>query len=1123
MFSIDFKKISATICICFTVIFSSFAQQWNPLTDASAISSVASNYSSITSATYLTPDDNEIIIPYVSYTESNIVKVKRLMDGAWVAVGGNVSDGNAAYAQIFRSPNETLYVTYVDQSTAGANKLAIKTFNKTTSVWEALGANATNLYVSTGSILQTNGTQLNSSINHQMAFDANNVPHVIYADFGANAGAASVKKYNGTAWEIVGGATLSADRATGLGLTIDQANGAIYAAFLGGSGTTNSLKVFAFKNNAWASIAITANTVTSGATTYQSINEAVSGAYSAARHSSLTLDRDKNLIIGFFNAANSNRATYLKYNQTTNVWSLLGVVSTRDASYIKLITANNGDVYTSFIDAISNGSGRSVSRVFQLIDNDTRWSELTNVSVNNGIDEPSSNLSFEIADNGRQYIVYTKANSSSVVVPVVRLFSNLPPPPPAPDEIVTTPRQIERLDRGVVAVRTSANMVYVGWRMFGTDPTNIGFNVYRGGMKLNSTPITNSTNYQDNTSTNSTYTIKPVLNGVEQQESAPANIWAQNYLSIPLTPPPSALTPTGEAYNYVANDCSVGDLDGDGQYEIILKWDPSNAKDNSHSGYTGNVYLDAYKLNGTRLWRIDLGRNIRAGAHYTQFMVYDLDGDGKAEVACKTADGTIDGVGTVIGNANADFRNTNGYVLTGPEFLTVFNGLTGAAMATKNYIPARGAVSSWGDNYGNRVDRFTAAVAYVDGAKPSLIMGRGYYTRQVRVAWDWRNGELTQKWVFDTNSAGNAPYFGQGNHQLSVADPDGDGKDEIFNGSSTINDKGNGLWSNGRGHGDALHVSDMDTTLPGLEVWMCYEDPSSYAGLGLALRNAKTGELIWGVPATGDVGRALAADIDPQYPGYEMWGTAGTGIYTNKGVQVGTVRPSVNFAIWWDGDLSRELLDGTRLDKWNTTTKNTERLLTINNFGNAASNNGTKATPGLTADILGDWREELIYRSSDSRNLLLFTTTIPTTEKLYTLMHDTQYRTAVAWQNTAYNQPPHPSFFLGTGMQPAPVPNIVYASQLTTSIKPKNLVKESLGIYPNPVKDKINFNLTSKNNNLELELINLEGKKIVISTGTVEYLETFLNSWLKNIKKGVYILNIYDKNKIYTNKMLKID
>lgn len=1123
MFSANFKNIVAAIYICCFVTFSTYAQQWNSLTDASAVSTVASNYTTITTATFLTPEDNEIIVPYVAYTEANIVKVKRLIDGVWVAVGGNVSDGNAAYAQIFRSPNETLYVSYVDQSTLGANRLAIKIFNKANSTWEALGANASNLYVSTGSILQTNGTQLNSSVNHQMAFDVNNVAYVIFADFGANAGAASVKKYNGSAWESVGAATLSVDRATGLGLVIDPTNNVIYTAFLAGSGTTNTLKVLAFKNNAWSAIAITANTVTSGTNTYQSINDAVSGAYSAARHSTLTLDRDKNLIIGFFNAANSNRATYLKYNQTTSVWSLSGVVSTRDANYIKLITASNGDVYTSFIDAIANGSGRSVSRVFQLVDNDSRWNELTNTGATNGIDEPSSNLSFEIADNGRQYIVYTKANASSVVVPVVRLFSNLPPPPPAPDEIVTTPKQIERLDRGVVAVRTSASHVYVGWRMFGTDPTNIGFNIYRAGVKLNTTPISNSTNYQDNTSTNSTYTIKPVLNGVEQQESVPANIWAQNYLSIPLTPPPSGTTPSNEAYTYVANDCSVGDLDGDGQYEIILKWDPSNAKDNSQSGYTGNVYLDAYKLNGTRLWRIDLGRNIRAGAHYTQFMVYDLDGDGKAEVACKTADGTIDGLGTVIGNANADFRNTGGYVLAGPEFLTVFNGLTGAAMATKDYVPARGSVSSWGDNYGNRVDRFIAAVAYVDGAKPSLIMGRGYYTRQVRVAWDWRNGQLTQKWVFDSNTAGNAPYYGQGNHQLSVADPDGDGKDEIFNGSSTINDKGNGLWSNGRGHGDALHVSDMDTSLPGLEVWMCYEDPSSYAGLGLALRNAKTGELIWGVPATGDVGRALAADIDPQYPGFEMWGAAGTGIYTNKGVQVGTVRPSFNFAIWWDGDLSRELLDGTRLDKWNTTTKNTERLLTVNNFGNASSNNGTKANPGLTADILGDWREEMVYRSSDSRNLLLFTTTIPTTEKLYTLMHDTQYRTAIAWQNTAYNQPPHPSFFLGTGMQAAPIPNIVYASQLTTSIKPRELIKEELPIYPNPVKDKINLNITSKNSNLELELINLEGKKIVISKGTIEYLETFLNSWLKNIKTGVYILNIQDGNKVYTNQMLKVD
>ncbi len=322
-------------------------------------------------------------------------------------------------------------------------------------------------------------------------------------------------------------------------------------------------------------------------------------------------------------------------------------------------------------------------------------------------------------------------------------------------------KQVERLDRGLVAIRATTTRVFISWRLFATDPDNIAFNVYRSGVKLNNTPITNSTNFEDNTPLNGTYTVRHVINGTEFTDSKVATVWQQNHLRIALIPPPDGVTPTGENFTYTANDCSVGDVDGDGEYEIFLKWDPSNAKDNSQSGYTGNVFIDAYKLNGTRLWRIDLGRNIRAGAHYTQFIVYDLDGDGKAELACKTADGTRDGTGAVIGNPSMDFRNSSGYILSGPEFLTVFNGETGRAMATTNYLPARGTVSSWGDTWGNRVDRFVAAVAYLDGSRPSLIMGRGYYTRLVRVAWDWRNNQLTQRWIFDSNASGILPMLGK--------------------------------------------------------------------------------------------------------------------------------------------------------------------------------------------------------------------------------------------------------------------------------------------------------------------------------------------------------------------------
>ena len=450
---------------------------------------------------------------------------------------------------------------------------------------------------------------------------------------------------------------------------------------------------------------------------------------------------------------------------------------------------------------------------------------------------------------------------------------------------------MENLGRGVVAVRTSSTQIYVGWRMLGTDPANVAFNLYRsanGGaaVKLNSTPLTATTNFVDssaNLSQSNAYFVRPVINGVETAASAsftrPANSPTQQFISVPIQPPPGGTTPDNVSYTYSANDASVGDLDGDGEYEIVLKWDPSNAKDNSQSGYTGNVYIDAYKLSGTRLWRINLGRNIRAGAHYTQFMVYDLDSDGKAEVACKTADGTVSGTGQVIGSASADFRNSSGYVLSGPEFFTIFNGQTGAILATADYLPARGNVSSWGDNYGNRVDRFLAGVAYLDGQRPSLIFARGYYTRAVLVAWDWRNGQLTRRWTFDSDdgTSGNTAYRGQGAHSLTVGDVDGDGRDEITYGACAIDDNGRGLYSTGLGHGDALHLSDMDPDRPGQEVFMVHESPSSYGPTGVEFRDARTGSLIWGLSGNNsDVGRGVAMDVDPRFRGYEAWGSQGS-------------------------------------------------------------------------------------------------------------------------------------------------------------------------------------------------------------------------------------------------------
>ena len=606
----------------------------------------------------------------------------------------------------------------------------------------------------------------------------------------------------------------------------------------------------------------------------------------------------------------------------------------------------------------------------------------------------------------------TKTNTPGTAPTATRTPTAVPTNPPSAGA-----RQMERLNRGLVRVNQSSGN-FISWRLLGTDPSGISFNVYQGSTKLNASPITNSTNYfHSGGSSSLSYTVRPVINGVEQAASESSlNVSSSGYLSVGLQIPAGGTSPDGVAYTYSANDASVGDLDGDGQYEIVLKWDPSNAKDNSQSGYTGNVYVDAYKLNGTRMWRIDLGRNIRAGAHYTQFQVYDFDGDGKAEVMMKTGDGSISGTGQVIGTASADYRNSSGYILTGPEYLSVFNGQTGAVMATTNYLPARGTVSSWGDSYGNRVDRFLAGVAYLDGTRPSAIFARGYYTRTVLVAWDWRNGALTQRWTFDSNNS--TAYAGQGNHQLAIADVDADGKDEIIYGAMAVNDNGTGLWNTGLGHGDALHVGDLIPSRAGLEVFKVSEDTSKPADW---MADARTGQIIWQHATCGcDNGRGVSDDIWSGSAGAESWSSAISGLTGANGSTVSSHKPSsTNFLIWWDADPVRELMDATHIDKYGSSADT--RLLTASDVH---SNNGTKSTPSLSADLFGDWREEVIWPTTDNSALRIYFTTAVTTTRIFTLMHDSAYRSAIAWQNTAYNQPPHTGFFIGDGMSIPSQPNI---------------------------------------------------------------------------------------------------
>jgi rhamnogalacturonan endolyase len=588
-------------------------------------------------------------------------------------------------------------------------------------------------------------------------------------------------------------------------------------------------------------------------------------------------------------------------------------------------------------------------------------------------------------------------------------------------------RQMEYLDRGVVGTPDGNGNIFVSWRLLATDPSTISFNVYRSidgaaAEKINKKPVADVTSFLDEKTDYSksyTYSIGSLLDGKETKDphSFTVKPGGLPYISIPLHTPPG----------YSPNDASIGDLDGDGQYEIILH-QTGKSKDNSQGGVTDPPVFQAYKLDGTFLWEINLGKNIREGAHYTQFMVYDLDGDGKAEIVMKTADGSVDGKGKMIGDSTKDYRNKDGRILDGPEYLTVFDGMTGAALATTNYIPPRGDIGAWGgrggnghnDNYGNRVDRFLACIAYLDGEKPSVVMCRGYYGRTVLAAWDWRNGKLTSRWVFDTKDGDN-PFSGMGNHNLSVADVDGDGKDEIIYGSMCVDDDGKGLYTTGLRHGDAVHVSDLDPSRPGLEVFGIHEIEDQTLGPGTALYDAKTGQILWTGDKDKDVGRGVAADIDPRYPGAEMWGGS-EGLRSCKGEHIGPSPRSVNFIIQWDGDPLYELLNSNYIEKWDYKNAVANRIFDAGKY-NCVSNNGTKATPVLSGDILGDWREEVIFRTSDNKELRIFSTTIPTTYRFYTLMNDPQYRLSIAWQNVGYNQPPHTSFFLGDGMQPPPKPN----------------------------------------------------------------------------------------------------
>ena len=629
----------------------------------------------------------------------------------------------------------------------------------------------------------------------------------------------------------------------------------------------------------------------------------------------------------------------------------------------------------------------------------------------------------------------------------------------------TEKRVMEKLDRGTVAVKTNDG-VYLSWRLLGTESlTNQAFDIYRDSEKIYTTGEHDATCYTDSKGTaDNKYTVVPKGEAIDKTEAV--DVWTTNttykgrsvaYKDIAFKVPDGGKTPKDEEYTYTANDMSVGDLDGDGEYEYIVKWDPSNSKDNSVKGYTGNVYLDAYELDGTLLWRIDLGVNIRAGAHYTQYMVYDFDGDGKSEVILKTAPGSKDGEGNYVskagknitkGDDTKDYRNSSGLLMGkdgGPEYLTVFNGETGAAMQTVDFDPPRSILTSseWGDSYANRSERYLAAVAYLDGVHPSVVMTRGYYTYVYAAAYTWDGTDLKEQWL-STNTPTeenggtgctvkyadgtsknntNKTLYAQGAHSVSVADVDNDGYDEIIFGSAVLDHDGTVLTYDGRGHGDAEHVSDFDNDGK-QEIFMAHEaGKHNDKIIPYAVDIKRYNGDIMLQAAQGDIGRGIMDNVDDEYALSSgnlslFWSVAADGIYNQAGEKVGNI-PNTNgsnmenFAVYWDGDLGRELLDGNKLVKYSIKS-GTERIYydSKNSTLPGSINNSTKSNACLTADLFGDWREEIVLRYGDG--VRIYFSTIPTDYRLTTLMHDSQYRCAIAWQNVGYNQPPHTSYYIGS-------------------------------------------------------------------------------------------------------------
>lgn len=615
--------------------------------------------------------------------------------------------------------------------------------------------------------------------------------------------------------------------------------------------------------------------------------------------------------------------------------------------------------------------------------------------------------------------------------------------------------QMERLGRGVAAVGTEKGM-FVSWRMLGTDDTSIKFNVYRDGALVNSEPIEN-TNITDPAGTlTSKYSVVPVVNGAEVTDKKAEQLMSlDKYFSIKVEP----------REGYDINDVSVGDLNGDGEYEFVVRRNPLDMELATRKGYP---LIEAYKLSGELMWTINIGPN-EINDIDINFLVYDFDGDGKAEVVTRSFEGTIDGMGNEIGDVDGDGKTNyedsiakfpdRQYLSAGPEFLSVYDGLTGKELARTDLLPSREPLVDWGgfpagDNRNvKRSAHFLLAVAYLDGETPSIVHLRGAWNSVGLAAWNYKNGQFKKLWEHKNEKTKDINnLYGAGYHSLAVADIDFDGKDEILSGAMCVDDNGDTMYAtsvNGTKleHGDAFDVAVMSPDNPGYYVWACHEIKN--LPTNIELHDARTGEVIFGYTKPKDTGRSRAADIDPTNPGWEMWGSTGTPIHNIKGEVIaddgnGNAPVSMNMKLYWDGDLLSELLDHTGdvktvgygapcIQKWNWEKKTVETMLEVTD---CASLGGTKGQEPLVADIWGDWRDEVIMRDVNNTELRIYTTNIPTEYRIPTLMHDRTYREAVAWQNNHYNQPANTSFYLGAETEKVPVPEIYTVANGAKTVNP---------------------------------------------------------------------------------------